>query len=65
MRQVQHYVNAVNEYEELRQHVIHVVQQAREQIFYNQEFQMNTFKDTLETLEDLAQMCGIDTTYDT
>jgi len=64
MRQVQHYVNAVNEYEELRQHVIHVVQQAREQIFYNQEFQMNTFKDTLETLEDLAQMCGIDTTYD-
>jgi len=65
MRQVQHYVNAVNEYEELRQHVIHVVQQAREQIFYNQEFQMNTFKDTLETLEDLAQMCGINTTYDT
>ena len=65
MKQVQHYVNAVNEYEELRQHVIHVVQQAREQIFYNQEFQMNTFKDTLETLEDLAQMCGIDTTYDT
>jgi len=65
MRQVQHYVNAVNEYEELRQHVIHIVQQAREQIFYNQEFQMNTFKDTLETLEDLAQMCGIDTTYDT
>lgn len=65
MKQVQHYVNAVNEYEELRQHVIHVVQQAREQIFYGQEFQMNTFKDTLETLEDLAQMCGIDTTYDT
>jgi len=65
MKKVPYYAEKLSEYEELREHVMYTVQQARSVIYHDEEFKMSYFKDALEALEDLAQMCGIDTTYDT